>query len=85
MMRDDSLGVSAAGAVRVGQAIGRRDPRGATNAGWMALAIGVMFMTCAALTFIGVPARLVRLFFQPVLIAWALWSTGAWRLIRRRT
>lgn len=24
-------------------------------------------------------ARLVRLFFQPVLVAWALWSTGAWR------
>ena len=23
-------------------------------------------------------ARLVRLFFQPVLIAWALWSTGGW-------
>ena len=23
-------------------------------------------------------ARLIRLFFQPVLIAWALWSTGAW-------
>lgn len=23
-------------------------------------------------------ARLVRLFFQPVLIGWALWSTGAW-------
>lgn len=29
-------------------------------------------------------ARLIRLFFQPVLIAWALWSTGAWRLLRRR-
>ncbi len=29
-------------------------------------------------------ARLVRLFFQPVLIAWALWSTGGWRLLRRR-
>ena len=27
-------------------------------------------------------ARLVRLFFQPVLIAWALWSTGAWRALR---
>jgi uncharacterized membrane protein len=27
--------------------------------------------------------RLVRLFFQPVLIAWALWSTGSWRLLRR--
>jgi uncharacterized membrane protein len=23
-------------------------------------------------------ARLIRLFFQPVLICWALWSTGAW-------
>ncbi|MDB5271851.1 MAG: rane protein [Chitinophagaceae bacterium] len=22
--------------------------------------------------------RLVRLFFQPVLVAWAVWSTGAW-------
>jgi len=30
-------------------------------------------------------ARLVRLFFQPVLIAWALWSTGAWRALGRRT
>ena len=29
-------------------------------------------------------ARLVRLFFQPVLIAWALWSTGAWRAWRER-
>lgn len=28
-------------------------------------------------------ARLIRLFFQPVLIAWALWCTGAWRLLRR--
>ncbi|MFJ6001678.1 hypothetical protein [Arthrobacter sp. NPDC092385] len=24
-------------------------------------------------------ARLARLFFQPVLVLWALWSTGAWR------
>ena len=23
-------------------------------------------------------ARLIRLFFQPILIAWALWSSGAW-------
>ena len=28
--------------------------------------------------------RFIRLFFQPVLIAWALWSTGGWRLLRRR-
>lgn len=29
-------------------------------------------------------ARFVRLLFQPVLIGWALWCTGAWRLLRRR-
>ena len=28
--------------------------------------------------------RFVRLFFQPVLVAWALWSTGAWRHLRSR-
>ena len=27
-------------------------------------------------------ARLIRLFFQPVLIAWTLWSSGAWRAWR---
>ncbi|RYU92985.1 DoxX family protein [Emticicia agri] len=26
--------------------------------------------------------RLIRLFFQPVLISWALWSTGAWKAWR---
>ncbi|MDP9764733.1 DoxX family protein [Deinococcus enclensis] len=29
-------------------------------------------------------ARLIRLFFQPVLVAWALWSTGAWSAWRAR-
>lgn len=29
-------------------------------------------------------ARLIRLFFQPVLVAWALWSTGAWAASRRK-
>jgi uncharacterized membrane protein len=29
-------------------------------------------------------ARFLRLFFQPVLIGWALWSTGAWRRVRAR-
>ena len=24
-------------------------------------------------------ARLTRLFFQPLLVVWALWSTGAWK------
>ncbi|MEJ6606844.1 MAG: hypothetical protein QNL07_04175 [Candidatus Planktophila sp.] len=29
-------------------------------------------------------ARFTRLFFQPLLIIWALWSTGAWESIRTR-
>lgn len=29
-------------------------------------------------------ARATRLIFQPVLIAWALWSTGAWAALRVR-
>jgi uncharacterized membrane protein len=29
-------------------------------------------------------SRLVRLFFQPVLVVWALWSTGAWGNWRKK-
>jgi len=29
-------------------------------------------------------ARLIRLFFQPVLIVWALWSTGVFRYLKAR-
>lgn len=29
-------------------------------------------------------ARLIRLFFQPVLIIWALWSSGAWQAYRNK-
>jgi len=28
-------------------------------------------------------ARLIRLFFQPLLVVWALWSTNAWSLVKR--
>lgn len=27
--------------------------------------------------------RFIRLFFQPVLVAWALWSTGAWPVVKK--
>ena len=30
-------------------------------------------------------ARATRLLFQPLLVIWALWSTGAWRAWRTRT
>jgi uncharacterized membrane protein len=29
-------------------------------------------------------ARLTRLFFQPLLVIWALWSTGAWKSYRAK-
>ena len=29
-------------------------------------------------------ARLIRLFFQPVLVVWALWSAGSWKAWKNR-
>ena len=29
-------------------------------------------------------ARFIRLFFQPLLVIWALWATGAWQSMRAR-
>lgn len=45
------LGISAAGAVSVGQALGRNDPSAARRAGWLALALGGGFMLLAGITF----------------------------------
>jgi len=56
------LGLSSAAAVRVGQAVGRRDPEGAARAGWTALALGLTFMSAAALTFLLAPRLLLSLF-----------------------
>jgi MATE family multidrug resistance protein len=56
------LGVSAAAAVSVGQAIGAGDPARARRAGWLALALGVAFMLCAAVAFIAAPGPLIALY-----------------------
>ncbi len=56
------LGVSSAGAVRVGHAVGRRDVAGAERAGWTALLIGTGFMACTALAFILIPRALMGAF-----------------------
>jgi MATE family multidrug resistance protein len=56
------LGISSAAAVRVGQALGRGDVRAAGRSGWTALALGAGFMSCAAVAFLLVPERIVRLF-----------------------
>jgi MATE family multidrug resistance protein len=60
------LGISSAAAVRVGQAIGRRDPDAAARAGWAALALGLGFMSCAAFAFVLFPQHIVRIYsFDP--------------------
>jgi len=46
------LGLNAAGAVRVGQAVGRRDHEGIWRAGWTALALGAGLTTTAAIVFL---------------------------------
>ena len=56
------LGISSAAAVRVGQAIGRKDPRSAATAGWTALLLSTLFMGSAALVMTVAPRWLVRLF-----------------------
>ena len=56
------LGISSAVAVRVGQAIGRRDPAGAGRAGWTAIAMGAAFMTLAAVVLVVAPRLIVRIF-----------------------
>lgn len=55
-------GISSAGAVRVGHAIGRRDPHEATRAGWTALLLGAAFMACAAVVFVTVGRPIVGAF-----------------------
>ncbi len=56
------LGVSSAGAVRVGHAVGRRDPAAAARAGWTALILGAGFMACTAAAFILIPRVLMGAF-----------------------
>ena len=56
------LGISAAGAVRVGHAVGRRDAAGASGAGWTAIALGAGFMASAAAAFLTAPRALLRIF-----------------------
>jgi MATE family multidrug resistance protein len=46
------LGLNAAGAVRVGQAVGRGDRQGIWRAGWTALALGAALTTTAAIVFL---------------------------------
>jgi MATE family multidrug resistance protein len=54
------LGIASAAAVRVGQAIGRRDPLGASDAGGTAIFLGAAFMTCASVVLLIFPRWIAR-------------------------
>ncbi|MEO6212522.1 MAG: MATE family efflux transporter, partial [Vicinamibacterales bacterium] len=56
------LGIASAAAVRVGHAVGRRDPAAASRAGWTALLFAVTFMSAAAVVFLSLPRLLISAF-----------------------
>jgi MATE family multidrug resistance protein len=56
------LGVSSAAAVRVGHAAGRRDAEGVRRGGWMAIVLGVGFMSIAMIVLFSIPNRIISLF-----------------------
>lgn len=54
------LGIASAAAVRVGQAIGRKDPQGANDAGSTAIFLGAAFMTLMSIALLAVPRWIAR-------------------------
>ncbi len=56
------VGISSAAAVRVGHAVGRRDPQGAAVSGWAALLLSATFMGTAGLAFWTMPRWIVQAF-----------------------
>jgi MATE family multidrug resistance protein len=58
------LGISSAAAVRVGQAVGRKDARGVAAAGWSALLLSTLFMGAAGIALWTIPNWIVRLFIS---------------------
>ena len=56
------LGLASSGAVRVGHAIGARDPDRASRAGWTALAASAAIMLMVGATFYLLPVPLLRAF-----------------------
>jgi MATE family multidrug resistance protein len=57
-----TAGVGSSAAVRVGQALGRKDRAAAARSGWTALALGTAFMTCATALFLIAPRPLARIY-----------------------
>jgi len=58
------MGLSQAATVRVGQAVGRRDPSGAYRAGWTAIAVTVAFMTVMMVFILAIPEAFASMFLD---------------------
>jgi multidrug resistance protein, MATE family len=56
------LGIASAGAVRVGQALGRGDPKAASTSGWTAILIGATFMSCSGLVLLTLSGPIIGVF-----------------------
>ena len=56
------LGISSAAAVRVGQAIGRRNPLAAADAGDTAIFVGAAFMACCSIALLVFPRAIARMY-----------------------
>jgi len=56
------LGIASAAAVRVGQAIGRKDPAGAGDAGGTAIFLGAVFMATASAGLLLFPKWIARMY-----------------------
>jgi len=80
-----SLGISTATTTRVGQAIGRGDPRAATLGGWVGVGMAVCVTLCTAGIFILLPEPIIDLYVdnKPELFHYAvglLMIAGAFQL-----
>jgi MATE family multidrug resistance protein len=62
------LGISSAAAVRVGQAVGRKDRQGVATSGWTALLLGSLFMGAAGLALWTAPRLILRVFTPDALV-----------------
>jgi MATE family multidrug resistance protein len=62
------LGIASAGAVRVGQALGRGEPRGASTSGWTALLIGAGFMTASGVGLLTLARPIIGVFTADALV-----------------
>ena len=62
------LGIASAAAVRVGQAVGRKDARGAAAAGWSAVLLSTLFMGAAGVALWVVPRWIVEIYTRDLAV-----------------